>query len=66
MKPLVLVGLLLVLLGLVGLVFGGISYTKSQETAELGPLNVTVAEKERLAIHPAIGAVVFAGGLLVL
>ena len=65
MKPLMLVGIILIVLGALGVIFGGISYTKNTENADLGPLSVEVEEKERLSIHPALGAVVLVGGLVV-
>ena len=37
MKGVTILGILLILLGIVGLVVGGVSYTKDKETADLGP-----------------------------
>jgi hypothetical protein len=66
MKALLIVGLILVAIGLVGLIYGGFSYTKSRDTADLGLFEFSVEEKERVAIHPAVGAVVLvAGGVIV-
>lgn len=65
MKFLPLVGILLVLIGLSGVVFGGIPYSKGKSTTDLGPVSLTVQEKGRLPIHPAVGAVVAACGVVV-
>jgi hypothetical protein len=65
-KSLVVVGILLVALGIVGLVYGGITYTKSRETSTLGPFSFTYEEKKTLPIHPAIGGVVLGAGVVVL
>lgn len=65
MKLLAIVGIVLVVIGLIGLLQGGVSYTKSRDSTNLGPLTFTMTEKEHLAIHPAIGAIVLlAGGVI--
>lgn len=66
MRGLVIAGALLIAFGLVGLVAGGLTYTKSKETADLGPLDITVKEKKHVAIPTgvAVGAVV--GGIVLL
>jgi len=56
------IGAILVLIGLVGVLYGGITYTKSRDTHTLGPLEFTVVEKEHLALHPSVGAVVLVAG----
>lgn len=65
MRPLVLIGIVLVVVGLAGLVYGGISYTKSRESVDLGIAELQVENRERLDIHPAIGAVVLIAGIAV-
>lgn len=66
MRPLVIVGCLLVGLGLVGLLYGGVTWRKNRETADLGIVKVTVAENERWSLHPALGGVILAAGVVVL
>ena len=65
MKPLVLVGILLIALGVAGLLYGGITYTKDRDSLDLGVAEITVEDKERLTIHPGLGAVVLVAGLVV-
>ena len=64
MKPLTIVGILLIVLGLAGLVSGGFSYTKDQETAELGPLDITVTEKKRVAVPMGASVAAVGGGVV--
>jgi len=66
MKGLVLVGIVLVVLGLVGVIYGGITYTKDKDTVDLGIAEIIVTDRERLIIHPALGGIVLAAGLVVL
>lgn len=65
MKSLIPVGLVLVAIGLIGLIYGGITYTKDKDTVDLGVAEVTLTEKERLQIHPALGGVVLLAGLII-
>ena len=65
MKSLIPVGLVLVAIGLIGLIYGGITYTKDKDTVDLGVAEVTFTEKEHLQIHPAVGGVLLVAGLIV-
>jgi len=53
-------GAALVLIGLLGLVFGGIPYTKKETVAEIGGLKMQASEKKTLGLPP------FANGLVIL
>ena len=65
MRILMIIGCLLVLIGVTGVVSGGITYTRHRKTADFGPLNFTYEKKEKIAVHPAVGAVVLASGVVV-
>ncbi len=62
-----IVGIALMVAGLLGLVFGGFSYTKETHEANLGPLKVSVEDKERvnIPVWAGVGAIV-AGGLVLM
>lgn len=63
MKPMMMIGIALIILGVVGLIFQGISYTTREKVVDLGGLQVT-AEKEKTIPIPAIlGALALAGGI---
>ena len=51
-----IVGIVLIALGVLGLLYGGFSYTKESHTARLGPLSLTVQEKETVMV-PVIASV---------
>ncbi len=65
MKPLVLVGVILIALGVIGIVWGGITYTQHHDTADLGPYHINVSQKKTVPIPPVIGAVVLVAGVVV-
>ncbi|HJU65554.1 MAG TPA: hypothetical protein VJ596_07740 [Gemmatimonadaceae bacterium] len=64
MKPLGIVGLLLIIAGVVVLAMEGISYTKNREEVQVGPIEV--AAEERGTIPPAAGIVAVAAGVVLL
>lgn len=68
MNAMRLVGAVLLVLGLAGLMTGGFSFTKDTTQAKLGPLELTVKEKESVDIPQwlSLGAMLIGGVVLVL
>lgn len=68
MSPRKILALLLLAGGVFVLVQGGFSFAKKKDTAKIGPLEFSVAKKERVAIPQwaGIAAVVVGAGLLLL
>jgi hypothetical protein len=64
MNGVTILGFLLIALGIFGLVVGGVSYTKDKDTVDLGPVDLTVKEKEHVHIPPALAIVALIGGAL--
>jgi len=65
MNGLKLVGLILIVLGIVGLLVGGFSFTKDTHDAKIGPLELSVKEKQHVNVPVWAGvAAVVAGGVL--
>ncbi len=61
-----MLGLILIVLGALALAYGGFSYTKDSTAVKLGPLELSVKQKESVNIPVWAGiAAVVAGGLLV-
>ena len=63
MKVGTLVGIILVVLGLVGIAYGGISYSQRREVARVGPLQVTTREERTIPISPIAGGVAILAGV---
>lgn len=62
MKPIVLVGIFLVLLGVVALSYNQITYTTAEKIAEIGPLKATAEKEKSIPLPPLLGgAAVLAG-----
>lgn len=60
-----LIGVVLLVAGVLALVYGSFSYTKDSTAVKLGPLELSVKEKEtvNVPVWAGVGAIV-AGGLL--
>jgi len=67
MSPVRIFAFLLIVAGALALAYGGFTYTKDTHTTELGPLSLSVKEKERvnLPVWAGVGAIVLGGLLLV-
>jgi hypothetical protein len=57
----------LIVAGILGLVYGGFSFTRETHQAKLGPIELSVTEKEtvNIPLWAGIGAIVIGGVLLV-
>lgn len=64
-KLLIPVGVILIVLGLIGVIYGGITYTKDKDRVDFGIFDIVVTEKEHVQIHPVLGAIVLAAGVVV-
>ena len=66
MKPLSIVGVALIVLGLVALVYQGITYTSRETVIDIGPLHATADRQKTLPLPPILGFVALAGGVALL
>jgi multidrug transporter EmrE-like cation transporter len=68
MTPLKIVAVVLIVAGVLALAFGGFSFTKETQKAEIGPLKLTVQEKQNVNIPlwAGVGAIIAGVVLLVL
>jgi multidrug transporter EmrE-like cation transporter len=67
MSPVKIVGIVLIVAGALGLAYGGFSFTKETHKAEIGPLSLSVKEKEQVNVPQwlGIGAIVLGVVLVV-
>jgi uncharacterized membrane protein YdcZ (DUF606 family) len=65
MNSLKMIGAVLIVAGVIALAYGGFSYTKDTTAVKLGPMELTVKEKETINVPIWAGALaVLAGGVL--
>ncbi len=66
MKPIILAGILLIVLGGLALAYQGITYTRNEQVIDVGPLHVTTGTKERIPLPPILGGLALIGGVTLL
>ena len=57
-------GFILVILGLLALVYGGISYNRQRTVLDVGPFKATATEQKNIPLSPTIGGIVLLSGIL--
>jgi uncharacterized membrane protein len=59
-------GIVLIVAGVLGLVYGSFSYTKETHKAKLGPIELSVKDKQtvNVPVWAGVGAIVIGGVLL--
>ena len=66
MNSIKIAALALVLAGVLGLIYGGFSYTKDTHEAKLGPIELSVKEKDTVNVPVWAGVVSIAAGAALL
>ena len=66
MKPAAIVGILLVIIGVIGLAYGGFSYTREKTVVDLGPIKATAETRESIPVPPILGGFALVGGIVML
>ena len=66
MSPFKILAILLIAAGIIGLVYGGITYTKTTHNAKVGPFEMSMKEKEtvNIPVWAGVGAIVVGAALL--
>ena len=64
MKPAVIVGVILIVLGIVALAYQGITYTTKEKVVDLGPLKVEAKREKTVPLPPMLGALLLVGGVV--
>lgn len=66
MTPLKIVAILLIVAGAAGLAYGSFSYTKETHSAKIGPIELSVKEKETVNVPVWAGLGAIAAGVVLL
>jgi uncharacterized membrane protein YidH (DUF202 family) len=61
-----ILGILLIVLGVVALAYGGISYTRKEKVVDIGPIEATADRHETIPLPPVLGGLALAGGVALL
>jgi hypothetical protein len=66
MKGTLIAGVVLIVLGVIGLAYQGIGYTKRKDVLDVGPIHATKDTHETLPIPPIVGGIALIGGIVLL
>ena len=64
MKPMVWLGILLIVLGALVLAYQGINYTRQKSVLDVGSVHITTKTHERIPLPPILGGVALVGGVI--
>jgi len=64
MKPAGIIGIILIVIGIIALVYGGITYTKREKVLDIGPIQATAEKEHTIPFPPVLGAICLAGGVV--
>jgi len=64
MKPLIWVGILLIVLGALALAYQGINYTHEKKVLDVGSVHLTREDHERIPLSPIVGGLALVGGIV--
>jgi hypothetical protein len=63
MKPIMFIGLALIVLGIGAFAYQGITYTTREKIIDLGPLEATAETQKTIPVSPIVGGMAIAGGV---
>jgi hypothetical protein len=66
MKVATLVGILLLILGIVGFVAGGFSFTRNKTVVDAGPLKIEGKSQEHVPLSPVLSGLAVVGGIVLI
>jgi uncharacterized membrane protein len=64
MKPILAVGILLIVLGGLALAYQGFTYTHREKVLDVGPIHATADKQDHVSIPPILGGLVLVGGIV--
>ncbi len=66
MKPIMLVGIVLIIVGVVALAYHGITYTTHEKVLKIGPIEATKETEKTIPLPPILGGVGLAAGIVLI
>ena len=57
-------GFVLIIIGLIGVLYGGISWTKEKTVVDIGPLKAQTEEHKLIPIPPVVGGIALVAGIV--
>jgi hypothetical protein len=60
-----MLGVILIVIGIVGLVWGGFSYTTREKVVDIGPIHASRDKNHSVPLPPIVGAIALIGGIAI-
>ena len=57
------IGVILIIIGLVGLAYGGLTYTTRESVVDIGPIHASREKTHNIPLPPILGALALIGGI---
>ena len=64
MTPARIAGIVLIVLGLVALLWGGFSFTREKTIVDVGPIKATTQERKTIPMPPVVGGIAVIAGIV--
>ena len=58
-----IVGIILIVVGVLALIFQGITYTRTRQVVDIGPIEARAEEEETIPIPPIVGGILLVAGV---
>jgi uncharacterized membrane protein YidH (DUF202 family) len=66
MKPTAVLAVILIIIGVIALAYGGFNFTTKEKVAEVGPLKLEKDKTHSVPLPPILGVVALVGGVVLL
>lgn len=66
MNILTIIGIILIVLGVAGLIYGGITYTSSKNVLDVGSMHIQIDQKKQIPMSPIAGVAGAAIGVVLI
>jgi hypothetical protein len=66
MKLITMVGILLTAIGVISLIYQGVTFTTREKVIDFGPIQAYKQKNKTIPLHPIMGVLAIAGGVLLI
>jgi hypothetical protein len=66
MRPIMILGIVLIIIGAIALGYHGITYKTHEKVIKIGPVEATKETEKTIPLPPVLGGVVLAAGIVII
>lgn len=64
MKPSMVIGLILIVVGVASFAYQGITYTTRENVVDVGPIHIAADKTNTIPLTPVVGVIALVGGIV--